>query len=118
MIFIFVDTTTDVIIENAGEGFDTVVSSVSYTLGNNLEILLLTENAANGTGNSLNNAILGNAANNILSGGAGNDILLGGSGNDLLVGGDGNDQLDGYGATGTEFDALSGGAGVESICSR
>ena len=111
----FVDTTADVIIENAGEGIDIVASSLSYTLGNNLEILLLSENAANGTGNSLSNLLLGNAANNILSGGAGNDILLGGSGNDLLVGGDGNDRLDGYGTTGAEFDSLSGETGVDTF---
>lgn len=111
--FYSVDTTTDIIIENAGEGFDLVASTVNYTLGNNLESLLLGETAANGTGNSLNNFLIGNAGNNILSGEAGNDILLGGSGNDLLVGDDGNDRLDGYGTTGTEFDALAGGAGFD-----
>jgi Ca2+-binding RTX toxin-like protein len=37
-----IDTTTDTITENANEGTDTVQSSVTYTLGNNLENLLLT----------------------------------------------------------------------------
>ncbi|MCZ8226185.1 MAG: FG-GAP-like repeat-containing protein, partial [Microcystis sp. LE19-84.1B] len=37
-----IDTTTDTITENANEGTDTVQSSVTYTLGNNLENLTLT----------------------------------------------------------------------------
>ncbi len=120
----FVDSTTDSIIENLNEGIDIVGSSVSYTLGDNVENLVLTENAANGAGNSLNNTLTGNAADNILSGGGGNDALyggagkdtlLGGSGNDLLVGGDGNDRLDGYATTGTEYDTLSGGAGSDTF---
>ena len=81
-----VDTTTDTITENANEGTDTVQSSVTYTLGNNLENLTLTGAAAiNGTWNAGNNTIIGNSSNNTLNGGAGADILTGGVGTDILV---------------------------------
>jgi hypothetical protein len=67
---------TDRIIEAAGGGTDTVQSSVTYTLGANLENPTLTGTAAiNGTGNGLNNVIMGNAAANQLNGGAGTDTL-------------------------------------------
>lgn len=87
-----VDTTTDVIVESANEGVDTVQSSVSYVLGGNLENLTLTGTTTiSGAGNVLNNVLMGNAGNNVLDGGAGNDTLGGGSGNDTLDGGDGQD---------------------------
>jgi Ca2+-binding RTX toxin-like protein len=87
-----VDTTTDTITENASEGTDTVSSSVTYTLGVNLENLTLTgTNNINGTGNTLNNLLTGNTGNNILNGGIGDDSLNGGSGIDTLIGGAGND---------------------------
>ena len=62
----------DSVSENLNEGWDTVESSISYTLGANLENLTLTGTAAiNGTGNTLNNSLIGNSAGNILTGGAG-----------------------------------------------
>jgi Ca2+-binding RTX toxin-like protein len=78
-----IDTTTDTITENANQGTDTVQSSVTYTLGNNLENLTLTGTTnINGTGNTLNNVITGNSGNNILNGATGIDTLIGGLGND------------------------------------
>lgn len=95
----------DTVTELAGEGTDTVQSSVS--LGANIENLTLTGAAkVDGAGNDLNNAIVGNAADNVLDGGSGNDRLNGGAGNDTLLGGAGNDRLDG----GTGDDVLVGGA--------
>ena len=71
-----IDSIGDVIIEYANEGTDRVSSSISYTLGANLEDLRLTgSNAIHGIGNELNNTITGNSANNSLNGGAGNDTL-------------------------------------------
>src|SRR2546430_7433624 len=88
----YVDNSGDVIVENANEGTDSVFSSISWTLGANLENLTLTGAlAADGTGNSLNNVLTGNGAANVLSGGAGRDTLDGGAGSDVLVGGTGND---------------------------
>jgi Ca2+-binding RTX toxin-like protein len=80
------------ITENANEGTDLVQSSVTYTLGNNLENLTLTGTSAiNGTGNALNNTLVGNGAVNTLSGGTGADVLIGNAGNDTLTGGNGAD---------------------------
>jgi predicted outer membrane repeat protein len=89
-----IDTTTDTITENANQGTDTVQSSVTYTLGNNLENLTLTGTAnINGTGNTLNNIITGNSGKNTLTGSAGNDTLIGGTGNDTITGGAGSDRF-------------------------
>lgn len=87
-----VDNLRDVVIENAGEGTDTVRASVTWTLGANLENLELTGSAnLSGTGNELDNRLIGNDGNNSLNGGAGNDYLDGGKGQDKLIGGTGND---------------------------
>lgn len=87
-----VDSTSDVVTEAANEGTDLIQSSVTYTLGNNVENLTLTGTTAiNGTGNALNNVLTGNSAVNTLTGGAGNDSLNGGAGNDTMVGGTGDD---------------------------
>ncbi len=81
-----VDNAADVVTENAGEGTDIVNSSVTYTLGANVENFTLTGTSAiNGTGNTLNNIIIGNSAGNMLSGGAGTDTMLGGAGNDTYM---------------------------------
>jgi Ca2+-binding RTX toxin-like protein len=81
-----VDSTTDIITENLGEGTDTTQSSVTFSIATNVENLTLTGTAAiNGTGNAGNNVITGNSANNTLNGGAGNDTLIGGTGDDIYV---------------------------------
>jgi hypothetical protein len=96
-----VDSSGDIITENLNEGTDTVQSSITYTLGANLETLILTGTGAiNGTGNSLNNIITGNSGNNMLNGGAGNDTLTGAAGNDTLIGGIGADSM--VGGTGND----------------
>lgn len=87
-----VDSKNDSIVELAGEGLDTVQSSVSWVLGANVENLTLTGSGAiSGTGNALDNTIIGNAAANVLTGDGGSDWLDGGAGSDTLVGGQGND---------------------------
>ncbi len=86
--FYIVDTTTDVITENAGEGIDTIQSSVTFSLSalTNIENLTLTGTSAiNGTGNTANNLIIGNTASNTLNGGDGIDTLIGGMGNDIYI---------------------------------
>jgi serralysin len=89
--FYFVDNAGDTVAELAGGGNDTVSSSVSYTLSDNVENLILTGSATNGDGNGGDNVLTGNALSNRLNGGAGNDRLIGGDGTDFLTGGAGND---------------------------
>ncbi len=91
------------IIELANEGNDIVNSSVSFTLGTNLERLTLVGTGnRSGTGNDLGNLILGNVGNNSLSGLAGNDTINGLDGNDTIRGGTGDD-------------ALFGGVGIDTV---
>jgi Ca2+-binding RTX toxin-like protein len=80
-----VDNAGDVISEAANAGTDTVQSSISWTLGNNLENLILTGVVANGTGNGLNNVLTGNSGDNILDGKGGTDTMVGGLGNDTYI---------------------------------
>ncbi|WP_210202114.1 family 16 glycosylhydrolase [Methylobacterium sp. V23] len=88
-----VDDVSDVIIEAANAGVDSVRTSlVSYTLGANVENLIYTGTLNfTGTGNGLDNLLIGSLGSDSLSGGAGNDTLIGGTGADTLIGGIGND---------------------------
>ncbi len=127
-----VDSAADSLAELGGEGIDEVRTGISYTLGANVENLILTGPAANvGTGNELDNVIqatvwgtsvtlaglagsdtlIGNNGNDLLDGGSGADTLNGGGGTDTLLGGEGNDTMDGGGGAST----LYGGAGDDTL---
>jgi Ca2+-binding RTX toxin-like protein len=81
-----VDNTGDVVSELADGGVDTVLSSVIWTLGANLERLTLTGlGHVAGTGNELNNILTGNDGDNVLDGKAGADTMTGGLGDDTYV---------------------------------
>ena len=89
-----VDNAGDTVIEERGEGIDLVQSAISYTIGANVENLMLTGSASvNGTGNSLNNVLTGNNGSNVLVGGDGSDTLIGGTGADTLTGSTGADSF-------------------------
>jgi Ca2+-binding RTX toxin-like protein len=84
-----VDNKSDVVNETNGEGIDTVISSISFSLSDaahaigNIENLTLTGSGkVNATGNALDNTLIGNSASNVLIGGGGADILDGGGGID------------------------------------
>ncbi len=122
----YIDSIGDSIIEYANEGIDTVQSSISYTLGDNLENLTLRSSfslySLNGFGNALNNRIIGNSdgnslygygGNDTIEGGFGNDSLYGGEGHDSLFGGEGNDYLSGGSNNGNDY--LDGGAGNDTL---
>lgn len=105
-----VNNASETVTENANEGVDTVESSVTLTLGNNVENLtLLGTSAINGTGNALDNVLIGNSAVNTVVGGAGNDRLDGKGGIDKYQGGTGNDTYVVDGATETVTESANEG---------
>lgn len=90
-----VDQAGDIVIETAGNGVDSVIASVDYTLSANVENLTLTGTAVSATGNELANVLAGTDVGNVLSGLAGDDTLFGGAGDDYLDGGTGGDVMQG-----------------------
>jgi Ca2+-binding RTX toxin-like protein len=134
----FVSAAGDVIVETAGQGKDTVISNVDFTITQDIETLVLqSSNAITGLGNQLANTItmvgtgqamlagsgsddtltggvnddllFGDVDNDVLTGGEGNDTLAGGDGNDKLTGGNGNDRLQGNSGN----DTMAGGFGSD-----
>ena len=108
----YVDSVSDVIVENAGEGTDTVRSLAStYFMGANIENgKIATASGATLAGNELANSLGGNSGHDVLYGLDGDDLLNGGAGDDTLHGGAGNDTL--IGGLGT--DQLAGGTGDDT----
>src|SRR5262249_59871971 len=72
-----------VVTENPNQGNDIVFASVDYTIGANIEsVVLLGSGNINAAGNSADNALVGNSGNNTLDGKGGADVMQGGAGND------------------------------------
>lgn len=107
---------TSVVVENAGQGIDTVDARFwgPATLAANVENLLLNSAGSTaGTGNGLNNIIVAGTVGATLNGLGGDDVLVGGAKGDLfkVAAGNGSDailnfkpgsdviQLSGYGVT-------------------
>lgn len=85
----YVDNPLDRVFESAGEGRDTVYTSVDYTLPVGQEIENLSAPTSGGfslrlTGNEFDNTIQGTNGNDFITGGAGADRLFGWSGNDTF----------------------------------
>ena len=98
-----VDDIGDLVVENSGEGNDTVRTGLAaYALTANVEDLRYS-GAGNftGTGNDLNNYLYGAGGNDVLSGGDGHDTLTGNGGDDSLYGGAGHDTL--IGGAGADY---------------
>jgi Ca2+-binding RTX toxin-like protein len=112
-----VDSISDTTTEDINQGTDRIDAFVSYTIGVNIENMVLQGTGnINGTGNFVNNTIIGNGGDNILFGAGGNDTLLGGAGNDQLDGSVGNDRLTGgAGADKFVFATALNATGVDQI---
>ncbi|KEO89085.1 hypothetical protein EH31_13685 [Erythrobacter longus] len=111
-----IDSSGDVVVEAAGEGFDTVVSNtLSYTADANIEEVVLGDEALDANASDEGIIIRGNALNNAISGGEGEDELFGGAGDDFLTGssGGGGSPLPPGGGGGTPLTPLTGiGIGI------
>jgi len=87
----YADNASDVATELDGEGTDTVIASVTYTLSNTsfIERLTLLEGVGvapmNATGNNIANVITGNSGNNTIDGRKGADTMIGGLGDDTYI---------------------------------
>jgi Ca2+-binding RTX toxin-like protein len=91
----YVETSGDVVIEEAGEGnTDLVIAYISYLLPDHVEILELRGyDPIEAIGNDGANDLFGNSVNNRLDGGVGDDRLFASDGDDTLIGGTGADRL-------------------------
>lgn len=125
---VLADGSLDMVFEEIGEGSDTILASVSYTLPparmpgpflnsffySEVEALVLTGTAnINGTGNAFAQLVQGNSGNNSLDGGGGADTLVGDAGHDTLRGGTGTIS----GISINDNDSLLGGAGDDWLMS-
>ncbi|MBX3576471.1 MAG: S8 family serine peptidase [Rhizobiaceae bacterium] len=101
----FVSEAADQVFEHGGEGTDTVYSSVTFWLPEEVEVLgLLGDGSINAYGNDGANRITGNLAANLIDGRGGDDWMAGGGGNDVYFVDSAND-----------FVFESRGAGIDSI---
>ena len=108
----YVNSTSDIVTEVAGNGTDTIITTVTRTASTSIENMILDGTAdINATGTQFRNVLTGNSGANVLNGLDGNDTLIGGLGNDTLNGGNGADILTGGGGN----DSLVGGANVDSF---
>ena len=85
----FVDNAGDVVSDAPGGGFDTVFSSISFTLTTLIERVVANSTTAttalNFTGNASVNEITGNNGSNMIDGGGGADLLFGNGGSDAFL---------------------------------
>lgn len=108
----FVRQVGDLVVEAAGGGTDTIVSTVSFIIAANVETLRLGgHRVINGTGGAGADTLVGNDQANVLDGEGGDDRLFGAQANDRLIGDAGTDRLDG----GVGNDVLIGGAGRDAL---
>jgi Ca2+-binding RTX toxin-like protein len=121
-----IDSYSDVVVEDADSGIDTIVTNLSYNLPSNVEVLdSRTGNVAiNSSGNSLDNVMYASTSPrgtpnlaSVLYGKDGNDTLIGGDTGNYLVGGAGVDRL--TGGSGVTYFGFSirdvAGASVDTI---
>jgi Ca2+-binding RTX toxin-like protein len=85
--FYQVENSGDIAYELAGQGTDTVATTISYTLGANIENLQAVDIAGTAalvlTGNEVRNFIWATQGDNVINGGGGADLMIGYGGNDF-----------------------------------
>lgn len=104
------------ITESMDSGTDTVKSSISWTLKNDFEnLILFGKKNTNAEGNALANRLTGNAGDNTLAGHLGRDLLTGGAGADTFVfaAGDGRDRITDFDEM--DFISLTGSLGINGF---
>ena len=103
----------EAVAEFLDEGTDVVYAMIDYTVGPNIEQIILVEGSAaiNAGGGADANVIIGNSAANVIYAYGGDDVIAGGAGDDSLLGMDGNDAIDGQGGN----DQMIGGLGNDSF---
>lgn len=117
-----VDDPLDQVVEKRHGGVDTVLASVDWQLGRNVENLTLSgfpSDGLQGIGNGLDNVIQGDIGQNYIDGRGGNDTISGGwalspGTADTLIGGAGDDDITAS-AGGFEADLLYGGIGNDTL---
>ncbi|WP_442581602.1 hypothetical protein ACSBOB_06315 [Mesorhizobium sp. ASY16-5R] len=119
----YVDNADDEVFDLAGNGFDKVVSSTSYTLTVNAEIEVFSTDDAAGTaslrltGSQFAQIIQGNAGRNLLDGKGGGDTMYGYGGDDWYYVYSGSDRVFEAAGQGTDRVLVSGAytlaAGIE-----
>jgi Ca2+-binding RTX toxin-like protein len=114
-----IDTASDVVIELANAGNDTIRSAVTLSLAKFTEIEnleLLGAGNFNATGNAGNNKLTGNDGKNVIDGGLGIDTLIGGKGNDTYMVNSEFDQV--IEAAGGGFDQIKATANVQLVADQ
>lgn len=122
---------TDLIIENPGEGADTIFVKGTYGMAYNIENVTVQTGTGGGLiwGNEQPNLFIGNESGNGVNSFGGNDTLLGlegddslngAAGDDLMVGGAGDDYLGPFGmdsaySTPIGRDTMIGGKGDDGM---
>ncbi|AWK84987.1 calcium-binding protein [Azospirillum thermophilum] len=122
---------SDFILENPGEGTDTVFVKGTYGMANNIENVTVQTGTGGGLiwGNEQPNLFIGNESGNGVNSFGGDDTLLGlegddslngAAGDDLMVGGAGNDYLGPFGmdsaySTPIGRDTMIGGKGDDGM---
>jgi Ca2+-binding RTX toxin-like protein len=116
--FYLIDNSATIIVEAALNEYDSVQTSVNYTLTPGAEIEQVVYSGLGGghlVGNEFGQLLQGGTTGgNVLEGGGGADTLRTFSGSDTLLGGDGNDDLQDIGNDGTA-DYLDGGLGADKM---
>ncbi len=102
-----VEVAGDVVQEaaGAGTGTDTVTASINYTLGDNVETLVIqaTAGTLSATGNGGDNLIVGNSVSNLIDGALGADTMQGGAGEDTYIVDDLGDVVEELSGGGTDL---------------